>query len=88
MPLASTLRWKSPKAWKISSTDSSQLAPSRNNWWQPLLSGLWILPGIANTSRLWDSAVRAVINEPLLMAASTTMVARLSPLIMRLRMGN
>ena len=55
--------------------------------WQPRASGLWIEPGMANTSRPCSAASRAVISEPLWRAASTTSVPRLRPLMMRLRRG-
>ncbi len=44
-------------------------------------------PGMANTSRPCSPARRAVTSEPLCLAASTTSVPRLRPLMMRLRRG-
>ena len=34
------------------------------SWWQPRASGLWMEPGMANTSRPATPASRAVISEP------------------------
>ena len=55
--------------------------------WQPLASGEWIEPGIANTSLPCSFASRAVMSEPLDSAASTTRQPRASPLMRRLRRG-
>ncbi len=71
----------------MSSAVSTSLAPWRISLWQPRASGLWIEPGTANTSRPCSPASRAVISEPLRLAASTTSVPRLIPLIRRLRCG-
>ena len=55
--------------------------------WGPSLPGLPIGPGKAKTSRPCSSAQRAVTNEPLRCAASTTSTPLLRPLIMRFRRG-
>ena len=72
---------------RICSPVSTSLAPWRIRAWQPRASGLWMEPGMANTSRPCSRAARAVIREPERSAASTTRVPRLRPLIMRLRRG-
>ncbi len=40
---------------------SVSFAPCRISSWQPRLKGLWMEPGIANTSRPQEAASRAVI---------------------------
>ncbi len=55
-----------------SSAVSTSLAPSRISEWQPRARGLWIEPGMAKTSLPCSEASRAVMSEPLRLAASTT----------------
>ncbi len=71
----------------MSSAVSTNFAPFLINALHPRASGLWMDPGIAKTSRPCSRASRAVINDPLWIAASTTRTPRLSPLITRFRRG-
>ena len=66
---------------------STSLAPCLISLWQPRDCGEWIEPGMAKTSRPCSPASRAVISEPLSMAASTTRTPRAIPEIRRLRRG-
>ena len=71
----------------MSSAVLDELRACRISRWQPRASGLWIEPGIANTSRPCSAASRAVISDPLCSAASTTSVPTDRPLMIRLRRG-
>ena len=76
-----------PSSASTSSADSTSFAPDLMSAWQPLDSGEWIEPGMANTSRPCSAAARAVMSEPDASAASTTRQPRARPLIRRLRRG-
>ena len=72
---------------KMSLMFSASLAPCLIKAWQPRCIGELMEPGTAKTSLPCSAASRAVINEPLLMVASTTKQAREIPLIRRFRRG-
>ncbi len=66
---------------------SGRAGVSRNRARQPAVAHSDGRPGAANTARPCSRACRAVMSAPLPMGASMTSVARLSPLMMRLRRG-
>ena len=72
---------------RISEAPVARMAPSRMRAWHPSEECRSTGPGMQKTSRPCSAAVRAVIRAPLRPDASTTSVARLQPLTMRLRMG-
>ena len=72
---------------RISEAPVARMAPSRMRAWHPSEECRSTGPGMQKTSRPCSAAVRAVIKAPLRPDASTTSVARLQPLTMRLRMG-
>lgn len=72
---------------RMSSAPVTRVAPSRIRAWQPSDECLSMGPGMQNTSLPCSLAIRAVIKAPLRTEASTTSVAQLQPLTMRLRMG-
>src|SRR5579884_551756 len=63
-------------------------APSASSRCGPRLGPAYTLPGTANTGRPCARAYRAVISAPLSRSPSTTITARASPLISRLRRAN
>jgi len=71
----------------ISISFSIRRAPCLIRWWVPRLLEDFMLPGTANTSRLYSPANRAVIKDPLFRAASTTTVPQDRPAIILLRRG-
>ena len=71
----------------MSAALSTSLAPCLISAWQPRACGVWIEPGIANTSRPASAARRAVMSDPDCSAASTTSVPRARPAMMRFLTG-